>query len=84
MVQALNTRRSPDNQIPVSAVSWKDIKWNLNHFPFPHKALWKEYRLQFPQSRLYFWHVVAAVWMFSLIFVGAIRIFESSSPRGLR
>jgi hypothetical protein len=83
MVDAVNPKRPPDDQIPSLVTRWKDYEWLLQNFPFPYRRPWKEYLQQFPKSRLYFWHVVSLIWMFGFFLICWILLVAWFSPHDL-
>jgi hypothetical protein len=72
MLRALNGRRSAENQIPFSLVTWDDFE---KHWPIRRRPFLKEFRQQFPESRLYFWYVASVVWMVSFLVAAAALSF---------
>jgi hypothetical protein len=79
MIDALNGLRPSDNQIPSMITSWADYQWWLNrgredirsHF-LPYWSIRKEFRGQFPASRLYFWSTFTFIGMYTFIAIGVI------------
>lgn len=73
IVDLLNTRRPPEDQIPVALVTWKDF------IKYEHVPVWKYVRAfhrQFPESRLYFWYWASLAWMFAFFLAGVVILFR--------
>jgi hypothetical protein len=73
IVAALNARRPPDDAIPFTIMSWDEFK---------KKGRWHywqvlmQFHREFPDSKLYYWSIVCAAWMF-LLFVIAIGVLSN-------
>ena len=72
IVDALNCKRAASDQIPIAFASRKDFAWLLENYPYPFWKILKEFRRQYPESRLYLWYIISVVWMFSFIGVGGV------------
>jgi hypothetical protein len=62
ILESLNTRRSPEDQIPVFKTRWRDHTWWMDHFakygPFStFRVFLPEYRREFPESRTPVWFI---------------------------
>lgn len=78
MVRALNARRNAGDQIPFSLVTWDDF-WK--HWPIRRLPLLKEFRRDFPDSRLYFLYIAGIVWMYSFVGLAGVLLLASSWSR---
>ena len=66
IIDGLNTRRSADDQIPVSNLGLEAQDWWMDHFvkhgPFGfYRILLPEYRREFPTSRAPIWFIACVV-----------------------
>jgi hypothetical protein len=75
IVEALNARRPPDDQIPFGIFSWDDFKKTHIQGWFYWKAL-TEFHREFPRSKLYRWSIVSLAWMFVLFLISIGVLFS--------
>ena len=67
MVDEFNARRHADDQIPIACMSFRDWTWFIEHYGlFGEFRLWREYRLTFPNSRLWAQWIACVISMFGL------------------
>jgi hypothetical protein len=78
MVDALNTRRPIEAQIPNPPVTWSEFKWFGKNPGFDYWSVLRKYREEFPDGKLRFWHTAGLVWMFScfVVFVVLFRVLH--------
>jgi hypothetical protein len=77
IVDALNTKRPPDNQIPNPPLSWNELTWYLKNPGFHYWGCRRRYRDQFPNGRLLSWQTASLVWMISF-FVASAFLFVTT------
>jgi hypothetical protein len=75
VVAALNTKRSPDDPIPFAVMSWDDFK-KTRIGAWSYWKVLREFRREFPDSKLYYWSIVSAAWMFLLFATAARFLFR--------
>jgi hypothetical protein len=63
IIDLLNTRRPPEDQIPAAIVTYKDF---IKYYPLPVWRHVRDFHRQFPESRLYFWYWASLAWLFTL------------------
>jgi hypothetical protein len=72
IVDVLNSKRAASDQIPFGFASRKGFAWLLENYPYPFRKMLKEFRRQYPESRLHLWYIIRVVWMFSFLAVAAV------------
>jgi hypothetical protein len=74
IIDLLNTRRPPDDQIPAALLTFQDYKKHHHGLVFKHI---QEFHRQFPESRLYFWYWASICWMFAFILAAAMVLLSA-------
>ncbi|HEY2109682.1 MAG TPA: hypothetical protein VGH17_07255 [Candidatus Acidoferrales bacterium] len=71
MVDALNTKRPADNQIPNPPVTRTEFAWFLKNPGFGYWGCRRKYRDQFPHGNLLSWQNASMLWMFCFFIAAA-------------
>jgi hypothetical protein len=75
IVAALNTRRPPDDPIPFGITSWDDFR-KTRIGAWSYWKVLREFRREFPDSKLDYWSIVSAAGMFLLFAIAAGFLFR--------
>ena len=70
MVAALNALRAPNDQIPFAITDWDALKSPLDGGRLTYWHVLRQFRREFPHSRLNAWNVASLAWM--LIFLSQL------------
>ncbi len=81
ILEAPNTRRRPEDCFQIGFHSWPGPGKRHPWFAWP---LIREFRAQFPDSRLYFWYIVSIGWLFGFVLAAFISALLLSPLLGSR
>lgn len=76
IVDAVNTKRPADNQIPNPPLKWNEFLWFLKN---PGSHYWgcrRRYREQFPEGSLLWWQNASILWMFCFFIASAFLLIK--------
>ena len=71
IVDALNTMRPADDQIPNPPLAWNEFVWFSKNRGFDYWSCRRRYREQFPEGKLVSWQNAGIVWMFCFFIAAA-------------
>ena len=74
ILDLLNTRRPPDDQLPVAILTRRDF---VKHWPIPVWRHVRDFHRQFPESKLYYWYWGCVAWLYTFVVAAGVVMFTA-------